>query len=209
MSVIDSLQLELTNLEEVRSRRDYNRYIVDFPTVFKSDFLKKHLIIETAVHIKAYPNELMNASSYIYEYLFEKGFNDLITENALEPFQINVQSVRRTFVDKIFALGDYYLNGKIREHSRHIYDLHKLVELVDLDDDLKRLVNQVRQERKIHKQCLSAQDEINLNELFLKIINEEAYRADYETITETLLFEVVPYKQAVSTLQKICDSKLI
>ena len=208
ISVIDELELELVNPEAVRSRRDYNRYVVDFSSVFKSGALKQHLIVETAVYIKAYPNETMEASSLIYDYLAVNGFNDLIKEHDLEPFLLNVQSARRTFIDKIFALADYYLDGKVREHSRHVYDLHKLMEVVTIDEELKALMNQVRQERKNHKQCLSAQDDINLNDLLLKIINEDVYRADYEAITETLLFEDVPYKQAVVTLQKICDSDL-
>lgn len=208
LSVIEGLDLELTNPDDVRSRRDYNKYIVDFPTVFKSGALKQHLIVETAVYIKAYPNETMAATSLIYDYLSEQGFDDLIEEYDLKPFSLMVQSAERTFVDKIFALGDYYLDDKVREHSRHIYDLYKLMQVVQIDDELKMLVQQVRQERKSHKQCLSAQDGIDLKDLLLKIINEEAYRADYESITETLLFEDVPYKQAIITLQKICDSNL-
>ena len=208
LSVIEALNLELTTPDDVRSRRDYNKYIVDFPTVFKSEALKQHLIVETAVYIKAYPNETMEATSLIYDYLSEQGFDDLITEHDLQPFSLMVQSAERTFVDKIFALGDYYLDDKVREHSRHIYDLHKLIQVVAIDDNLKMLVQQVRQERKGHKQCLSAQDGIDLKDLLLKIINEEAYRSDYESITETLLFEDVPYKQAILTLQKICDSNL-
>jgi predicted nucleotidyltransferase component of viral defense system len=208
LSVIEHLDLELTNPDDVRSRRDYNKYIVDFPTVFNSDALKKHLIVETAVYIKAYPNETMEATSLIYDYLLEQGFDDLIEEYDLQPFSLMVQSAERTFVDKIFALGDYYLDDKVREHSRHIYDLYKLMQVVHIDDDLKLLVQQVRQERKAHKQCLSAQDGIDLKELLLKIINEEVYRADYESITEILLFEDVPYKHAILTLQKICDSDI-
>ena len=53
IAIIDKLNLGLTNPEDVRSRRDYNKYIIDFPTVFKSDSLKQHLVVETAVYIKA------------------------------------------------------------------------------------------------------------------------------------------------------------
>lgn len=208
-SVIDGLGLELINPENVKSKRDYNRYIVEFPTVFKSDALKENLIVETAVYIKAYPTEKLEATSFIYEYLLDNDFGNLVTKYDLGPFKLNVQSAQRTFVDKLFALGDYYLGGKIREHSRHVYDLHKLMNVVTIDDNLKELIKQVRQERKSHKQCLSAKDEINLKELLSEIIEKEVYRTDYESITETLLFEIVPYDDAISTLQKICDSDLL
>ena len=157
LSVIDALELEPTNPENVRSKRDYNRYVVKFPTVFKSVALKENLIVETAVYIKAYPTVLMEASSFIYEFLAGNGFDDLVNKYELQPFKLNVQSAQRTFVDKIFALGDYYLGGNIREHSRHIYDLHKLTEVVTINDELKILIEQVRQDRKGHKQCLSAE----------------------------------------------------
>ena len=209
ISTIGNLNLELTNPDNVRSRRDYNKYIVDFPTVFKSDALKQHLIVETAVYIKAYPNETMEATSLIYDYLLEQGFEDLIAEHNLQPFSLMVQSAKRTFVDKIFALCDYYLDDKVREHSRHIYDLYKLIQVVSIDDDLKILVQQVREERKGYKRCLSAQDGVNLKDLILEIINKEVYRADYEAITETLLFEDVSYAQAISALKKIYDSDLL
>ena len=208
LSVIDALELELTNPENVRSKRDYNRYVVKFPTVFKADTLKENLIVETAVYIKAYPTVSMEASSFIYEFLSGNGFDDLIDRYELNPFVLNVQSAQRTFVDKIFALGDYYLNGNIREHSRHIYDLYKLATVVSIDNELKILMKQVRQERKGHKQCLSAEDDIDLKQLLQEIIDKEAYREDYESITETLLFETVTYEDAIKTLQKICESNL-
>lgn len=209
LSVIDALELELTNPENVRSKRDYNRYVVKFPTVFNSDTLKENLIVETAVYIKAYPTVSMEASSFIYEFLAGNGFDDLVNKYELQPFKLNVQSAQRTFVDKIFALGDYYLSGNIREHSRHIYDLYKLTEVVTINDELKMLIEQVRQDRKEHKQCLSAEDDIDLKKLLQEIIDKGAYREDYETITETLLFETVTYEEAIKTLQKICESNLL
>ena len=40
VSVIDSLGFTLTNPEDVRSRRSYNKYIVDYETVFGTQYLK-------------------------------------------------------------------------------------------------------------------------------------------------------------------------
>ena len=61
VSIIDELGFTLTNPDNVRSRRDYNRYIVDYPTLFPTSCLKEHLIMETAVYIKAYPCKWMLA----------------------------------------------------------------------------------------------------------------------------------------------------
>lgn len=208
VSFIERLGLELTNPEDIRSNREYNKYIVDFPTVFKSETLKQHLIVETAVYIRAYPTLTMQASSMIYDYFNQNGFADLITEYELEPFELKVQTAERTFVDKVYAVGDYYLDGKIREHSRHLYDLYKLLEIIKLDDSLKELIESVREDRKPHKTCLSVQDGVDMYKLLDEIISKDAYKDDYTTITETLLFEPLPYSDALSALIRIRDSKL-
>ena len=208
VSIIDEFEFTLDNADNVRSRRNYNRYIIDYPTVFSSNFLKEHLIIETAVYIKAYPCERMQATSIIYDYLKQNGYDDLITKYGLEPFELNVQTASRTLIDKLYALGDYYLSDAVQEHSRHIYDLYKLSDIVTLDDNLKQLVSEVFEERKPHEQCHSAKDGIDMNTLLQEIIDKDIYKKDYEDITSKMLFEDVPYSTAIKTLQKIVDYKL-
>lgn len=208
VSIIDKFQFTLDNADNVRSRRDYNRYIIDYPTIFPSDYLKEHLIVETSVYIKAYPYKRMTASSIIYEYLNKNGYDDLIKEYELEPFELNVQSAERTFIDKLYALGDYYLSDAVNEHSRHIYDLYKLSEIVILNDELKQLVNEVYTERKPHIQCRSAKDGIDMNILLQEIIDKDIYKKDYEEITSKMLFEDVSYETAKNALQKIVAFKL-
>ena len=208
VSIIDEFGFTLDNADNVRSRRNYNRYIIDYPTVFSSNFLKEHLIIETAVYIKAYPCERLQATSIIYDYLKQNGYEDLIQKYGLEPFELNVQTASRTLIDKLYALGDYYLSDAVQEHSRHIYDIFKLSDIVSLDANLKQLVSEVFDERKPHEQCRSAKDGIDMNVLLQEIIDKDFYKKDYENITEKMLFEDVPYSTAIKTLQKIVDYKL-
>lgn len=208
VSVIEQFGFTLTNPDDIRSRRDYNRYVVDYPSVFGAGYLKQSLIVETSVYIRAYPSVKLSASSFIYEYLFSQNMESLIAEHDLAPFMLNVQKAERTFIDKIFAVGDYYLAGTVSEHSRHLYDLYKLLELVEINSELAELMKEVRQERKAHKTCLSAQDEIDLRRLLQEIIRKDAYKKDYEEITTSLLFEKVDYKIVLEALASIVDSKL-
>lgn len=209
LSVINSFGFNLVNADDVRSRRAYNKYIVDYPSVFDARCLKENLIIETAVYIKAYPTKRMMASSLIYEYLVKIGFEDFIVQYGLQPFELNVQTAERTLIDKVFALGDYYLDDNIAEHSRHIYDIYKLLNVVELSTDLKNLVKVVKAERKVHSTCLSAQDQIDIKALLTEIVNRKIYKEDYQTITENLLFEKVDYETAVIALQQIIDSGIM
>lgn len=206
VSIIDEVGFSLTNPENIRSRRDYNRYIVDYPSIFTTSYLKEHLIVETAVYIKAYPCKRMLASSLIYDYLKRSGYVELIEQYELQPFELNVQAAERTLVDKVFALGDYYFADAVREHSRHVYDIYKLIDVVALDSSMKELVQSVREERKPHVNCRSAKDGIDMNALLQEIIDKAVYKQDYEEITAKILFEEVSYETAVAALQKIVDS---
>ena len=206
VSIIDEFDFTLTNPEGVRSRRDYNRYIVDYPTIFPTSYLKEHLIVETAVYIKAYPYKRMRASSLIYDYLERNGRTDLIEQYSLQPFELNVQTAERTLVDKVFALGDYYLSDAVHEHSRHVYDIYKLLGVVTLDDSMKKLIQSVRAERCPHVNCRSAKDGVDMNSLLQEIVDKAVYKQDYEDITAKILFEEISYDTAVAALRDIIAS---
>ena len=208
VSVIDEFGFVLSNPDKVHSRRDYNKYIIDYPTVFNSDYLKENLIVETAVYIKAYPCKEMQATSIIYDYLKENGYDNLIAEYNLEPFNVNVQAAERTLIDKLYALGDYYLCDAVQEHSRHIYDIYKLLDIVELNNKLRMLAKAVFEERKGHPNCHSAKDDIDMNKLLQEIIDKEAYKKDYQDITEKIVFDNIGYSTAIKALQTVVDSKL-
>jgi hypothetical protein len=151
---------------------------------------------------------MKSASSIVYDFLKEHKFDSLIKEHKLEPYSLRVQSIKRTFIDKVFAICDYYIDGKIREHSRHLYDIHKLFSHIKIDNDLKNLVLETRLVRQEKTFCPSAAEDININTLLQQIIDKNTYRHDYQTITEDLLFETVPYNKAIETLNKIIKSGL-
>ena len=207
-NIVDTIEksgLVLANPDEIKSRREFNKYIVDYPSIFTQAGLKNHLQIETMIKIRAYPNQEMNAASLIYDYFVKKGFSELIDEYALAPFTIKVQSAERTFVDKIFALADYYLADNVTEHSRHIYDLYKLLDKVQLDEQLRILFENVRIEREPHQVCLSAKESIKMSSLLKEIVDTDAYKEDFNNITSLLIFEKTEYEEAITSLKKIIE----
>lgn len=130
--IISDLDFGLTNADSIKSRRDYNRYIIDYPSSLSAAYLKEQLIVETAIYQRAYPTKIMTADSLIYQYLHENGYDAFIKQYDLEPFTLNVQTAERTMLDKMYALADYYLLNTTTEHSRHIYDIYKLYEIVTI-----------------------------------------------------------------------------
>lgn len=206
VSVIDGMGLELGNPEDIRSRRDYNRYEIVYPSKFGVGYLKQHLAVETAMFMRVFPVERKKISCFAYEFLIRNGYDDIAEENELRPFELTVQSAARTLADKIFALCDYYMSQKTDEHSRHIYDICKLTKVIDLNENFSELIAQVRDDRSSHRVCLSAQPDVSINNILEEIVKTGAFRADYEKRTEKLLFKKMLYETAIEALTEIVDS---
>ena len=202
---ITDLHFELLNSDNIRSRRDFNRFVIDYNSIFTNNNLKSNLIIETAVFIRSFPCVEKEVSSYVYEYMKIKGFDNIISECELEPFKIRVQSLERTFIDKLFAIADYYLANEKSEHSRHLYDLYKIKNNINFNEDFFKLFNEVRNERKTHEKCLSAMDNISIKDVLKEIVEKDYYKDDYENITCNLLFEKVQYNIVKDSLISIID----
>ena len=62
---------------------------------------------------------------------------------CLEPFEMKVQGLDRTLADKVFAICDYYMQNWVKKHSRHIYDIYKLLQIVPQTKEFKVLVEDV------------------------------------------------------------------
>ena len=64
---------------------------------------------------------------------------DLAKEFDLMPFEITTQAIERTLIDKVFAIFDYYLSNKVEQHSRHLYDIYKIMDYTMPDTSLSGL----------------------------------------------------------------------
>ena len=208
IEICNTLGLNLLNKSETRSRRDYNCYKIDYSASHSLPGLNPQLLVETVFIVKAFPDEIKQASSMIYDYLKAIGNEDAITQYQLQPFDIRVQTLNRTFVDKVFAICDYMLDSKTERQSRHIYDLSRLLTLVDLDDSLKTLIKEVREERKSGAKCYSAQDGVSITLLLQKMIDTEFFKKDYEDSTVKLLSKPVSYEEASAALKTIIESRV-
>lgn len=124
----------------------------------------------------------------------------------LEPFEMKVQGIDRTLADKVFAICDYYMQDKVKKHSRHIYDIYKLLPLVPQTDGFKALVKEVRSVRDMTNICPSAQPDVNIPEMLNFLVENEIYREDYENITSRILEEDVSYDTAIGAVKKIAVS---
>lgn len=209
INVCEKYDIVISNLDNIRSRRDFNRYDLSYNPKYENDAIIKKIIIETTYISKSYPIVKKETKSMIYSYLENLKRYDLIDKFDLKPFKLKVQSLERTFIDKIFAVCDCSLRSELYRTSRHIYDLYRIYPLITLDDSLKKLFNEVREERKLNKRCISAQDGFDIKNRLNDIVSNEIFKKDYELITFKMLFIKVSYELSITVLNKICDEFLI
>ena len=204
----EELGITIPNIDETRSRRNYNKYLLAYDSVIGklNDDLQPMVILESSFAEVSFPTVILPVHSFIGDMLLQEE-PQLVETYGLQPFEMKVQGIDRTMVDKVFAICDYYMKGDVRRHSRHIYDIYKLLPLVPLDDNLRKLVKEVREVRaKNVSICHSAQSGVNVPEILMFIINNGIYRADYETVTYRILEEQIPYDTCIEAVRKIAES---
>lgn len=203
------LGLTIPNIDETRSRRSYNRYILEYQSVFSAldDAIQTAVLMETSFAEVSFPTVVLPVRSYIGDMMMKEAPEEL--ENLyLEPFEMKVQGLDRTLVDKVFAICDYYIQDRVGKHSRHIYDIYKLLRIVPQTEELKTLIQEVRSVRAMTSICPSAKPEVNIPVLLDFLIKNEIYKDDYENITARILEEDVSYETAIEAVRKIAVSEM-
>lgn len=201
------LGLTIPNIKETRSRRSYNRYILEYQSALSEpdDAVQSAVLMETSFAEVSFPTVILQVHSYIGDMMTKEAPDEL--ENFhLEPFEMKVQGLDRTLVDKVFAICDYYMQDRVKKHSRHIYDIYKLLQIVPLTEEFRGLVQEVRSVRAMTNICPSAQPEVNVPEMLNFLIENEIYKDDYEKITARILEEDVNYEAAIEAVKKIAAS---
>lgn len=190
----EALGMILANPDKIKSRHDYNMYIFKYGSLFTE--MPMEIIIETSYYQTVYPVEKHEVESFIGRFCEEKGICLPIPFEAARVC-MNVQSVKRTFVDKIFAVCDYRIQNMQDRDSRHLYDICKLVGQIEMDEEMDILVDEVREDRMFSKNNPSAQLEYVIPEMLDEIIRTRFYESDYKNVTQKLLYEDVDYDYAI------------
>ena len=207
--IANELDLVIPNIDETRSRRSYNRYILEYQFVLSEpdDAVQNAVLMETSFAEVSFPTVILPVHSYIGNMMIEEAPEE-IKNFRLDPFEMKVQGLDRTLVDKVFAICDYYMQDRVKKHSRHIYDIYKLLPIVPQNEEFKNLIKDVRSVRAMTNICPSAQPEVNVPELLTFLIENEVYRDDYEKITARILEEDVNYETAIKAVKEIAMSGL-
>ena len=207
IKVCESLGFRILNINDVKkhSHGNYNCYYIEYPSLFKSSSLIKPFIqIDMSFYQKSFPSEIKQVNSIIGEWLLKNKQSMTFSKFQVLPFNICVQKLERTFIDKGFAICDYYENNEVVRNSRHIYDIYKISHNIDINSkNMKNLIKLVRNERSKNKKCISAKDGYDINLTLSKIIQSNFFKNDHNNITMQLLINVVNYHESIKILDKI------
>lgn len=197
------LGMILENSNDIKSRYDYNRYEFSFSSLFTS--IKQEVIVETSFYQSVYPTEKRRVLSYI-EKFSETNKLTLPPECKISTVEMQVQCLDRTFIEKVFAICDYYVQNIKERNSRHLYDIYKLFNHIVFDDNFKELILSIREDRIKSRNNPSAQKKYSIENILKSIIEERFFEKDYNDITTGLLYEQVSYYEAVSNgIKKVID----
>lgn len=148
VAIAGDLGFTLINPNDIQSRHNYNKYVFEYDSLFSE--LPLELIIETSFYQAVYPVETHPVYSFIGRFCEN---NNIVLPVPFDASVINmqVQSLERTFIDKVFAICDYRIQDMQSRDSRHLYDIAKLLPEIKINQKLDDLIDEVREDRMLSK----------------------------------------------------------
>ncbi len=174
----------------------------------QDDRLPQYVKLETALGSYSFPTQTVEIRNYIGDYLEGRGRVDLAERFSLDRFSMNLQSLERTYIDKVFALCDYYLQGKSKRYSRHLYDIYKLTPLIEFNDGFAALIQEVREHRSKMRICPSADETVDVPAVISEFCDNSFYREDYQAITDYFAKDAVSYDDVIGQMRTLVASNL-
>ena len=100
------------------------------------------------------------------------------------------------------------MRGELERHSRHLYDIYKIVNLIGITEEMRGLIPKVRKVRSELEICPSAKDNVDVTGILNEIIEKQVYKKDYDEITFGLLFVPETYDTVITGVKQLADSKI-
>ena len=96
------------------------------------------IIVEISAFANPFPNEKRIIEPFVTTFLKSQGMDDFITQYHLEPFELNVLSLKQTLCEKTVSLIRFSMSDSplaaLSSKIRHFYDLDALLSIEQLRD---------------------------------------------------------------------------
>lgn len=207
--IADELGLVIRNFDSIESDKNLNHYDFYYESVVGDRVINAilpYVKLETSLMSYAFPTEERELGNYLLDALGAEE-EELIATYDLGAFSMRVQSLNRTLIDKVFAVCDYYLQNKAHRNARHLYDIYKLTEHVEMNNDFLELVKEVRAHRIAMGSEIApaASLDVNISELVQKICNEDFYKEDYRETTLKLISDSLEYEMLKMNYKELVE----
>lgn len=187
-----------------KTSHTYSSVVSDLPG------LSKTVMLEAGYRGNTAGAEVRQIESMVAEYATAHGHAHLAAD--LSAFEIEVQGLRRTFVEKLFAAyAAYAENFKIPGRARHYYDLHEMCKRAEVrefvgSEAYRGLVAEVRKfsQETFPEQALPESDSFAASPVFqpdregLKVL-ERSYKAD----SDLFFIEQPPIADVLKTIGEL------
>lgn len=164
------------------------------------------------------PNPIVSKTvkSYIHEYLEHIGDFKSIKRFELEEVNLQIQSIERTFIDKVMAIKRHTLCGTIERKVRHIYDVFRLFKLKEIQvvlknkQQLKQVVTMTKQSDSLYFEKRNTRPDYNIKapysfETWKNKLNNKNVSRQYGQLHKTFLYtdEKQNLEDSIKTLTEI------
>jgi len=208
---ISEVKMILINEDSIRSRRDFNMYRIAYESIYPAAATNDgNILIETIATYNPYPNAVAQVDSLIGKFLIIEEETKIINDYSINAFAMTIQSLERTFIDKVFALCDYYLKNDLTRHSRHLYDIHMLWTSKRMNITIiGEIMNAVIKDRQVNlAQNVSCVPGTNFKNIVEEVIDSDIYLKDFKEITKPLLYKPNNYDECIISLKEIFNSRI-
>ncbi len=198
-----SLEINPHDIESVSgsgSRTSIYTYTTLFAIdTFKNDTLNRigKLKVETTSFTTSSPVTTYEVEPILYTYSNKEYKRILEDSYDVKPFLIKCISIERIFIDKLFAIEDYYLGiqaNRLIEVSKHMYDVYQLFSLLTIkefiksSDSVKKVVKIKEEEQLRRREAKTLGKTIVQFEYFGHVTDLEI-RNSYESMQRIYVFK--------------------
>lgn len=174
--------------------------------------------LEIGSSVRPDPYSKKTFKSYIHEFLEQNGGEEDIQKYELSSVTLNVLNIERTFVDKIMSVKRHAICGNIETKVRHIYDVTRLYNLLEIreflneNDELKRLIKLTKETDSYYLTKRNISKEYDPTGPYdfdaWKCYLDDKVRFEYENLHKDLLYtdEQQKFDEAINVFEKINDT---
>lgn len=204
----NTLNVVATHHPQGRHDSDPQEILVKYSSLYpQNDYLRDEVKIEVGFRSSAVPYTKRNIQSILNQYNPQAVYGET-------PFEVQIVEPKKTFLEKIFLLHEEFgkpdkAGTRIKRMSRHLYDLHRLMQTDHGTLALKdhELYDGLVHHRRTYIQNANV-DYDTLHHLFVTFIPPvellEAYNSDFDDMNENMTYgDNSSFEIIISDLKKL------